>query len=98
MTLVILVVGQVYLLSQGDSIMTASEAGETLGYVALSSLAFAALSSFVVTFLRSSGAFAALSTVVGTVIGFLAGAYIPVARSRCHRERHQCAPSRSRRC
>lgn len=78
MTLVILVVGQVYLLSQGDSIMTASEAGETLGYVALSSLAFAALSSFVVTFLRSSGAFAALSTVVGTVIGFLAGAYIPV--------------------
>jgi len=78
MTLVILVVGQVYLLTQGDSIMTASEAGETLGYVALSSLAFAALSSFVVTFLRSSGAFAALSTVVGTVIGFLAGAYIPV--------------------
>ncbi len=78
MTLVILVVGQVYLLSQGDSIMTASEAGETLGYVALSSLAFAALSSFVVTFLRSSGAFAALSTVVGTAIGFLAGAYIPV--------------------
>jgi len=78
MTLAILIVGQVYLLTQGDSMMTASEAGETLGYVALSSLAFAALSSFVVTFLRSSGAFAALSTVVGTVIGFLAGAYIPV--------------------
>jgi multidrug/hemolysin transport system permease protein len=78
MTLVVLAVGQVYLLTQGDSMMTASEAGKTLGDVALSSLAFAALSSFVVTFLRSSGAFAALSTVVGTVIGFLAGAYIPV--------------------
>lgn len=78
MTLAILIVGQVYLLTQGDSMMTPSEAGETLGYVALSSLAFAALSSFVVTFLRSSGAFAALSTVVGTIIGFLAGAYIPV--------------------
>lgn len=77
MTLVILIVGQMYLLTQGDSMMTAGEAGETLGYVALSSLAFAALSSFVVTFLRTSGAFAALSTVVGTVIGFLAGAYIP---------------------
>ncbi|MEZ3157527.1 ABC transporter permease [Microbacterium sp. BWR-S6Y] len=78
MTVIIVVVGQVYLLTQGDPMMTASEVGETLGYVALSSLAFAALSSFVVTFLRSSGAFAALSTVVGTVIGFLAGAYIPV--------------------
>ncbi|OZD32420.1 ABC transporter permease [Rhodococcus sp. 06-1477-1B] len=78
MTLVIVVVGQVYLLTQGSPVMSASEAGETLGYVVLSSVAFAALSSFVVTFLRSSGAFAALSTVVGTVIGFLAGAYIPV--------------------
>lgn len=78
MTLVIVVVGQVYLLTQGSPVMSASEAGEALGYVVLSSVAFAALSSFVVTFLRSSGAFAALSTVVGTVIGFLAGAYIPV--------------------
>lgn len=78
MTLIVLVVGQVYLLTQGSPMMTVSEAAQTLGYVVLSSLAFAALSSFVVTFLRSSGAFAALSTVVGTVIGFLAGAYIPV--------------------
>lgn len=78
MTLVIVVVGQLYLLTQGSTLMTLPEAATTLGYVALSSLAFAALSSFVVTFLRSSGAFAALSTVVGTVIGFLAGAYIPV--------------------
>ena len=78
MTLVTLVAGQVYLLTQGSAVMSASEAGETLGYVVLSSVSFAALSSFVVTFLRSSGAFAALSTVVGTIIGFLAGAYIPV--------------------
>lgn len=78
MTFVIVIVGQIYLLTQGDAIMTPGEAAKTLGYVVLSSLAFAALSSFVVTFLRSSGAFAAMSTVVGTVIGFLAGAYIPV--------------------
>lgn len=51
--------------------------GTLVGWVALSCAAFAALSSFVVTFLRSSSAFAALSTVVGTLIGFLAGAYIP---------------------
>lgn len=78
MTLLVVVVGQVYLLTQGSAIMTPGEAAKMLGYVILSSLAFAALSSYVVTFLRSSGAFAALSTVVGTIIGFLAGAYIPV--------------------
>lgn len=78
MTAVIVAIGQLYLLIQGNPVMTVAETATTLGFVALSSLAFAALSSFIVTFLRSSGAFAALSTVVGTVIGFLAGAYIPV--------------------
>lgn len=77
MTLVIVAIGQLYLLIQGNALMTVEETATTIGYVAISSLAFAALSSFIVTFLRSSGAFAALSTVVGTIIGFLAGAYIP---------------------
>lgn len=39
--------------------------------------AFTALSAFGVTFVRTSGAFTALATIVGTVLGFLAGAYIP---------------------
>lgn len=78
MTLIIVAVGQLFLCTQGNDVMTLAEAGETLGSVILSSLAFAAMSSFLVTFLRSPGAFAALSTVVGSVIGFLAGAYIPV--------------------
>ncbi|QAV70933.1 ABC transporter permease [Salinibacterium sp. UTAS2018] len=77
MTLVVLLVGQVYLLTQGNGVMSVVQFAELIGYIALSSAAFAALSSFVATFLKSSGAFSALSTVVGTVIGFLAGAYIP---------------------
>lgn len=77
MTMIIIVIGQAFLFSQGDEILAPLRLLEVLGYVALSSAAYAALSSFIVTFLRSSGAFAALSTVVGTVIGFLAGAYIP---------------------
>lgn len=77
MTLVILLVGQLYLLTQGDMLMSFSQLAQVIGYIALSSAAYAALASFAVTFLSSSGAFAALSTVVGTIIGFLAGAYIP---------------------
>ncbi|WP_314145996.1 ABC transporter permease [uncultured Leifsonia sp.] len=77
MSLVIVVVGQLFLWIQNDDILTADRILHVVGYVALCSGAFAALSSFVVTFLRSSGAFATLSTVVGTIIGFLAGAYIP---------------------
>jgi multidrug/hemolysin transport system permease protein len=77
MALVILLVGQLYLLTQGDELMSLSELAQVIGYIGLSSAAYAALASSAVTFLNSSGAFAALSTVVGTVIGFLAGAYIP---------------------
>lgn len=49
-----------------------------VGLAALESFAFAALSSFLVTFIASQGAFTALSTIVGTVLGFLAGAYLPI--------------------
>ncbi len=77
MSVFIAVIGQVYLLTQGDPLMRLEEAAQAFGWIALSSAAYAALASFIVTFLRSSGAFAALSTVVGTIIGFLAGAYIP---------------------
>ncbi|KGM13423.1 ABC transporter permease [Cellulomonas bogoriensis] len=78
MSLLIVVVGQLYVLTRGSPTMTVAQIAEVVAWVALSGAAYAAFSSFVVTFLRSAGAFAALSTVVGTVIGFLAGAYIPV--------------------
>ncbi|KAA9145997.1 hypothetical protein F6B41_17275 [Microbacterium lushaniae] len=48
------------------------------GIVVLSCLAFTALSSLVVSFVRTSGAFSALATIVGTVLGFVAAAYIPI--------------------
>lgn len=49
-----------------------------IGYILPVSCAFAALSAFVVSFVTTPAAFAALSTIVGTILGFLAGAYIPV--------------------
>lgn len=78
MTVVIVAVGQLYLLTQGDGLMSGEQFARMLGCIVLSSAAFAAMASFAVTFLKTSGAFAALSTVVGTIVGFLAGAYIPV--------------------
>jgi multidrug/hemolysin transport system permease protein len=50
------------------------------GILLLSCVAFTALSAFVVSFVRTSGAFSALATIVGTAMGFVAGAYIPVGQ------------------
>jgi multidrug/hemolysin transport system permease protein len=77
MSVFIAIVGQLYLLTQGDGIMRVNEIAQSFGWITLSSATYAAIASFIVTLLESSGAFAALSTVVGTIIGFLAGAYIP---------------------
>lgn len=40
--------------------------------------AFTAITAFVVSFVRTAGAFSAFATVVGTILGFVAGAYIPI--------------------
>lgn len=49
-----------------------------VGYVVLLCAVFSAMSAFVVTFLGSSAAYSGLATVVGTLSGFLAFAYIPI--------------------
>lgn len=49
-----------------------------LGIVVLCCAAFTALSALAVSFVRTMGAFSAFSTVLGTALGFIAGAYIPV--------------------
>ena len=78
MTTLVLIVSLAYLyLVDGVSYAPRSVA-VIYGFLALSCLAFAALSAFAVSFVRTAGAYSALSTIVGTILGFLAGAYIPV--------------------
>ncbi|WP_312178427.1 ABC transporter permease [Arthrobacter sp.] len=78
MTGLMLAVSLVYLYAVNGVTLGAAELLRTCGYLALSCVAFAALSAFVVSFIRTAGAYSALSTIVGTVLGFLAGSYIPV--------------------
>ncbi|WP_104126314.1 ABC transporter permease [Cryobacterium sp. Y57] len=77
MTVVVVAIAQGYTAIRGNAMMTPTELLLTLGYVVVAAAAFSALSGFIVTLVRSNSAFAAMSTIVGTVIGFLAGAYIP---------------------
>lgn len=77
MTTMVVVVSQLYTLIRGNPVMTPASLLLTAGYVVVAAASFSALSGFVVTFLGSNSAFAALSTIVGTIIGFFAGAYIP---------------------
>ena len=78
MTTVVFAVSLAYLALVDGVSLTAGQLARTYGYLVLSCIAFGALSAFVVTFVRTPGSFAALSTLVGTILGFAAGSYIPV--------------------
>jgi len=77
MSLLVLAVTQFYTAISGASAMHLSDFGTCIVYVLVLCATFSAIASLAVTFISSNGAFAAVSTIVGTFAGFLAMAYIP---------------------
>lgn len=77
-TLVVLAVALVYLWAVNGVVLGVAEIAACVVWIALSTAGFTALWAFIVSFVRTSGSFSALSTIVGTVVGFVAGAYIAI--------------------
>ncbi|UCR90035.1 ABC transporter permease [Mycetocola spongiae] len=75
-SLLILAIAQAYLLLSGGG-MNAPQLLSAVGITLLCCASFSALSAFIASLISSEGAFSALSTLVGTISGFLAGAYVP---------------------
>lgn len=78
MTLIVFALSLLYLVIADGMVLGVAQLAIVLGEIALSCLGFAALSAFIVSFVHTQGAFAALSTIVGSVLGFVGGAYIPI--------------------
>nr|WP_315269298.1 ABC transporter permease [Microbacterium lemovicicum] len=78
MSSIVLVIGLLYLGLVDGVWLPVSSIARLLGCVVLCCLGFTALTAFIVTFVKTSAAFSGLSTVMGTILGFVAGAYIPV--------------------
>ncbi|CAN5313669.1 ABC transporter permease [soil metagenome] len=78
MTLVVFALSLLYLLIADGLVLTGAQLAIIVGEIALSCLGFAALSAFIVSFVRTQGAFSALSTIFGSMLGFIGGAYIPI--------------------
>lgn len=78
MSLVALVLSEVYIVSGGGSLLAPLALLKVLGLLVLTTMTNTALLLFLVSFFRSSNAFGTASTVIGTLIGFLTGIYLPV--------------------
>lgn len=78
LSLVAFAVSEGFLVAEGGTLLSAEKAAEVCGLLLLSSFAGSSLTLFLVSFLRSRNAYSAVSTIVGTLIGFLTGVYIPI--------------------
>jgi len=79
MSLFTLVLAEAYICIKG-SILSFDTLVKVLLVMLLSVTSSSALVFFMIVFIKSSNAFAAVSTIIGTFIGFMTGIYIPIGQ------------------
>lgn len=75
---IVFVVSQAYIVMRGGELIGVASAAKVLGLILVNVLAFSAFNFLVVSFFKTSAAFSTFSTLVGTLIGFVTGVYVPI--------------------
>lgn len=78
MTSIVFGLSELYIVASGGDWLTPRQALGSYAVLVLLCAAFSALASFGATFIKSIGAFASLSVIIGTSAGFLAAVYVPI--------------------
>lgn len=76
--LIVFAVSQAYIVMRGGEIISAVNALKVAGLILLNVLAFSSFNFLVVSFFKTNAAFSTFSTLVGTLIGFVTGVYVPI--------------------
>jgi len=79
-TFITFVVAEIYIFISCGSLVSLPAFLKVTALILLSALSNTSIMFFLTTFFSSPNAFATVSTVVGTVIGFLTGIYIPIGQ------------------
>ena len=79
-SIVALVIAEIYIFSNGGELLGFMSLLKLLGVMLISVFASSSMVFFFVTFFKSSNAYTTASTIIGTLIGFLTGIYIPVGQ------------------
>lgn len=69
---------EVFLIATGGALLSWSAMIKVIGILLLSILLSSTINLFLVLFVKTQTAFSTLSTIIGTVIGFLCGVYVPI--------------------
>ncbi|HRL00687.1 MAG TPA: ABC transporter permease, partial [Trichococcus flocculiformis] len=80
MSLVTFVLAEAYIFLNGGELLAPLAILKMLGLILLTVLTSSAMVYFLTSFFNSQNAFATASTILGTIIGFLAGVYVPIGQ------------------
>jgi len=78
MTLIAFALSQAYIVFRGGQMLPVSKMIEAVALILLSALSNTAMISLLISFFKSQNAFGTASSILGTLIGFLTGIYMPI--------------------
>ena len=78
MSVITVALAEIYIVANGGDLMGWLTLLKVLALIILSTIANSSLVLFLVSFFNSTNAFATASTIIGTLIGFLTGIYLPI--------------------
>ena len=78
MSTIALVFAQIYIIAYGGSLLPINSLVKVFGLILLATFSSSSMVLFMVSFFKSQNVFSAASAIVGTLIGFLAGIYVPI--------------------
>lgn len=73
-----IVIGEAYIVITGGTMISWKVLGTAFLYIVLNVFTSATMVFFIANFVHSQSAFSGLSTIIGTLVGFLAGIYLPL--------------------
>ena len=79
MCLITLAVGELYFVLQGHGLLAAVELLKLTGIIALCVFTFSALGYLLALFVHSDSAWSGILTIIGTLVGFAGGIYLPLS-------------------
>ncbi|MDZ4120987.1 MAG: ABC transporter permease, partial [Candidatus Cloacimonadaceae bacterium] len=77
-TMLTFILGEIYILINGGELLSVNGMLQVIGLIILNVFSSTSIVFCIVVLLKSEGAFQTLSTVLGTIIGFITGIYVPI--------------------
>lgn len=78
MSVITLGLAELYIVSNGGTLLSPAALLRVLALILVADLANTSMMFFMTTFFTSNNAFSAATTIIGTLIGFITGIYIPI--------------------